>query len=208
MRLVLQMAQESPREADQTAGDRLAEEAKQFLLGLARRTLLDCVAGRPAPEPMEADMPPIVLAPGACFVTLTRHGGLRGCIGRIKPTQPLWRAVIEATAGAALRDPRFPAVHGGELAEITIEMSVLGEAKPLIYASPEELLDQIRLGVDGLLLTLGDRTSTFLPKVWKTIPDKVRFLEQLSLKAGHDRQAWRRGEAVVSAYQTWDFQET
>jgi AMMECR1 domain-containing protein len=58
-------------------------------------------------------------------VTLFREGELRGCIGHIFPREPLYRAVIECAHGAAMRDPRFPAVTGFESDKLTIEISVL-----------------------------------------------------------------------------------
>ena len=144
----------------------------------------------------------------ACFTTLTRHGALRGCIGQLHATDELWQAVIDSTAGAALRDPRFPAVRTEEVSELRIEISVLGEAAVLAYSTPEELLGRIRRGIDGLVLSAGPRTSTFLPKVWEKLPEPVSFLEQLSLKAGLGRDGWKGKDVSISVYETQEFGET
>jgi AmmeMemoRadiSam system protein A len=185
----------------------VSEPAQNLLLALARRTLIDCTSGRALPHLGSSEMPDEVAPLRACFTTLTRGGVLRGCIGQLRATQPLWRAVIDSTAGAAMRDPRFAAVRSEEVGEIKIEVSVLGQASGLEYSTPGELLNKIRPGIDGLVLNCGSRTSTFLPKVWEKLPDPVSFLEQLSLKAGLDKDAWQREDALISVYETQEFGE-
>lgn len=185
----------------------VSEPAQNLLLALARRTLIDCALGRALPHLESSEIPEEVVTLRACFTTLMRGGALRGCIGQLRATQPLWRAVIDSTAGAAMRDPRFPAVRSEEVREIRIELSVLGEATGLEYSTPDELLNQIRPGIDGLVLNCGSRASTFLPKVWEKLPEPVSFLEQLSLKAGLDKNAWQREDALISVYQTQEFGE-
>ena len=47
------------------------------------------------------------------FVTLTRHGDLRGCIGYVSPLKPLYVTVRDVAMMAALEDRRFRPVDGG-----------------------------------------------------------------------------------------------
>jgi AmmeMemoRadiSam system protein A len=143
----------------------------------------------------------------ACFVTLTRSGSLRGCLGQVRLQQPLCQAIINNTRGAALRDPRFPPVQPDEVEHLKIEISILSEPEPLSFASPEDLLAKLRAHEHGVLLEIGDRMATFLPQVWRTIPDKVEFLEHLSQKAGCAPDAWRQQGAADSIYHVESFEE-
>src|SRR5688500_5127758 len=60
---------------------------------------------RAFPQDPEA-LPGVVKEPAGVFVSLHKEAELRGCVGLIEPRVPLYRGVIDATAGAALRDPR------------------------------------------------------------------------------------------------------
>jgi AMMECR1 domain-containing protein len=86
-------------------------------------------------------------------------------------------------------------------------VSILSELEPLAFGSPDELLAQLRPHRDGLVLRVGDRTATFLPQVWEQLPDRARFLEQLSRKAGLATSAWRQPGAEVSRYTVEAFAE-
>jgi AmmeMemoRadiSam system protein A len=129
----------------------------------------------------------------ACFVTLTKNGELRGCIGTLEPRQPLYKDIIENAKNAALNDPRFAPVSESELKDINIEVSVLSLPKKIKYKSPEELLKKINKKM-GLILEKGYYSATFLPQVWEDLPDKVQFLEYLSMKAGLNRNAWKTAD--------------
>jgi len=131
--------------------------------------------------------------PLACFVTLTKNKNLRGCIGSLKPTRPLYKDVIENTIHAAFHDPRFAPLTKKELKLIKIEISVLSSPKKLNFKTPEELLKKLNKNL-GLILKKGFYSATFLPQVWKEIPNKINFLEHLSLKAGLDKNAWKTSE--------------
>jgi MEMO1 family protein len=187
---------------NQSASDR------KFLLDLARKTLkhVTSTAGS-LPEVAEKDVPPKLTEKKACFVTLTKDGALRGCIGHLTAIEPLYLAVVENARNAALRDPRFPPVESGELDKINIEISVLTEPQPLAFSSPEDLLSKLQPNKDGVLLRIGPSTATFLPQVWAQIPDKVKFLEHLSQKAGCEPSAWRGKDVSVSIYHVECFEE-
>lgn len=183
----------------------LAEPERKLMLGLARKALASSfhkTIVRP-PDPV----PPGLTETRACFVTLTKHGALRGCVGNLAPHAPLYETIIEIAQKAAFRDPRFPPVDAGEVADLKIEISVLNEAQPLQFQSPEELLNLLRPNEDGVLLEIGGRVAMFLPQVWKQIPDKVQFLDRLAEKAGYPPAAWRGKQAHVSVYSVESFGE-
>lgn len=121
---------------------------------------------------------------GATFITLTRDGALRGCIGSLEAARPLRDDVAENAIAAALRDPRFPPVTAAEWPGIKVEVSLLSAPKPLRFADESDLLAQIRQDEDGIILECDGRRATFLPQVWESIPDKRRFLVELAHKAG------------------------
>ena len=173
------------------APENLSASERKFLLDLARKTLVSVTAGGSVSDVAEKDVPPKLAERQACFVTLTKDGALRGCIGHLMAMEPLHRAVAENALNAALRDPRFPPVQASELDKIKIEISVLTAPQPLVFSSPDDLLSKLHPNEDGVLLHIGPRTATFLPQVWAQIPDKVNFLEQLSQKAGGERSDWR-----------------
>ena len=121
---------------------------------------------------------------GATFVTLTKAGALRGCIGSLEAARPLGEDVAHNALAAAFRDPRFPALGAAEWPECRIEVSLLSSPKPLRFADETDLLAQIRAGEDGLILQADGKRGTFLPQVWESLPDKRAFLGELVRKAG------------------------
>lgn len=129
----------------------------------------------------------------ASFVTLTKNRELRGCIGSIFPRQELYLDVQENAKNAAFYDPRFNPVEKKELKDIKIEVSVLTDLKKINFKNPEELLKKINTKM-GIFLKKGYASATFLPQVWKQIPNKISFLENLSIKANLDKDAWKNSE--------------
>jgi AmmeMemoRadiSam system protein A/AmmeMemoRadiSam system protein B len=121
---------------------------------------------------------------GATFVTLTRDGALRGCIGSLQAARPLGQDVAENALGAAFRDPRFPPVSAAEWPRCRVEVSLLSTPKAVRFADEADLLAQLAPGIDGVILESDGRRATFLPQVWETIRDKRRFLGELVRKAG------------------------
>ena len=178
-------------------------DVKAFLLKLARDNVEAAVKGLPPVVP--ADPPALTKENRGCFVTLTEHGGLRGCIGYIEPIKPLLDAVIDNAKNAALEDPRFSRVTPEELSRIKIEVSVLTRPEPVSYKDSADLLAKIVAGVDGIILTKGYYQSTYLPQVWEQLPDKVQFLENLSVKGGMPPDGWKT--ANVKRYRAIHFQE-
>jgi hypothetical protein len=186
-------------------------EAKErkLLLDLARGTVTRAAANPAAPGPgvNPGDLSPKLSAAKACFVTLTENGVLRGCIGNLEPQESLYQAVADNARNAATRDPRFQPVRPEEVSKIKIEISVLTEPQPLSFSSPEDLLNKLQPGEDGVVLRLGPNGATFLPQVWEQLPDKVEFLNHLAEKAGCAPNDWRGRNVSVSIYHVEAFEE-
>lgn len=129
-------------------------------------------------------------APGACFVTLTEAGKLRGCIGSLQAQRPLWEDVFHNARAAAFADPRFPPLEARELPHVRIEVSLLGTPQELHFSDEADALRQLRPGLDGVIFHGGGGRATFLPQVWEQLPDPRQFLAQLKRKAGLPADFW------------------
>jgi hypothetical protein len=156
------------------------------LIALARHSILSGLdTGQPARVPIDERTAALLAAPGAAFVTLRRRdGALRGCIGSAAATRPLIVDVAHHAFNAAFRDPRFPRLEWLELAGLLLSVSVLTPPEPMRFVDEADLLDQLRPGMDGLIIEELGRRSLFLPSVWEELPDPRQFLTLLKLKAG------------------------
>ena len=143
-----------------------------------------------------ADTPASLLEQAACFVTLNESGQLRGCIGSLEARRPLAVDVCENAYAAAFRDPRFAALTEPELDKLDLSISVLTPARAMQFESEQDLIRQLRPGVDGLILTDAGRRGTFLPSVWEQLPEATDFLRHLKLKAGLPADHWSDGLRV------------
>ena len=187
--------------------DSLSPDERSFLLKLARQALEAGVRGQLPPTLDPQALPPNLQQPGASFVTLTRNGDLRGCVGALEPYQTLAEDVREHAIAAALQDFRFPPVQPSELPDIKIEISRLTLPKDLEYDSPEDLLTRLQPGVDGVTLMHGRARATFLPQVWEKLPEPKMFLNHLSRKMGASEDLWRKKKLRVQTYQVEEFHE-
>jgi len=140
----------------------------------------------------------------ACFITLQKHGDLRGCIGHLEAFQPLIVDVAENAYAAAFQDPRFPPISDNEMGDLEIHISVLTAAKPMTFSSEEDLIAQLRPGQDGLILQDGYSKGTFLPSVWESLPQPAEFFKHLKLKAGLPTTHWSESLKVLR-YETESF---
>jgi AmmeMemoRadiSam system protein A len=148
--------------------------------------------------------PALLQQPGASFVTLKKHGELRGCIGTLEAYQPLVNDVAHNAYAAAFSDPRFSPLATDELDSLEIHISVLTPAVPMRFDSEEDLLSKIRPGIDGLILEEDHLRGTFLPSVWESLPDAKTFLQHLKQKAGLPAHYWSP-HIKVSRYTTESF---
>ncbi len=180
----------------------LPDDAGPVLLGLARAAI-SAELGVPRSVDASAQW---LQHDGACFVTLTRDGRLRGCIGSVEARRPLGRDVVENALAAAFEDRRFRPLDRRELADTDIEVSVLSPLSPLRFADEAHALAQLRPGTDGVVLELGELRATFLPQVWDKVPDPGAFLAHLKAKAGLPAAYWS-DEVRLSRYTVTEFHE-
>lgn len=189
---------------DVTPGPSDAE--KRYLLKLARTRITSALSG----TPLQVSLPPgssLMSTPGRCFVTLTKNGALRGCIGSLQSTRPLAKDVFENAFSAAFRDRRFKPLSADELDRIAIEVSILSQPQRIQFDDADDLLRKLRPGIDGLVVTDGHRRSTYLPQVWQQLPNKEEFLRRLCQKAGLPVDRWRQPGLIVESYQALKFSE-
>lgn len=179
----------------------------KLLLRLARDAIIKAVKGIPRPPLDDESIPPRLRQPGATFVTLRKNGLLRGCIGALEATLPIAEDVCEHAAAAALNDPRFPPVSLDEIPHLEIEISCLTELQQVTYTDGEDLLSQIKPGVDGVVIRAGIRQATFLPQVWEVVSDPPEFMSRLCEKMGAPAELWRHGGIEVLVYQVVKFIE-
>jgi len=142
----------------------------------------------------------------ASFVTLSREGKLRGCVGSLRATRPLIQDVAHAAFAAAFQDHRFAPLAQTELATTSIDISVLSTPEPLAVNSEQELLERLNPEVDGLILEDRGHSATFLPKVWEQLPEPGQFLAHLKHKAGLPGDYWS-DSLRVHRYRTLSFSE-
>lgn len=161
-----------------------------FLLSIARGSIeYGFEHGGPLPVRLE-ELPASLAEFAATFTTLRRGGELRGCCGTLEARQALAADVAHSAYQAAFRDPRFAPLLRDEFQGIDLEVSVLTPMETLQVAGESDLLEQLQPGVDGLVIVEGHRRATFLPKVWESLPEPQRFLEQLKLKCGLPQDYW------------------
>lgn len=144
---------------------------------------------------------------GASFVTLTQKGELRGCIGSLEARRPLATDVAENAVAAAFHDPRFPPLRREELERTRVEVSLLEPSQALDFIDEADAIASLRPGLDGVILSHGDRRATFLPQVWEALPDPARFMAQLKLKAGLPSDFWD-DEIALARYGVQKWKET
>lgn len=178
----------------------LSDDAKVELLKLARLTIETYLktGKKPDYKPKHKELKKI----GAAFVTLEKHGRLRGCIGQIIAMEPLYKCVIDMAVSAAVNDPRFPQVTQSELEDIDIEISVLTPLQRV------KKIDEIKVGRDGLYIKKGYYSGLLLPQVatdygW----NREEFLMQVCHKAGLPPMAWKESDAELYRFQAVVFSE-
>jgi len=181
------------------------DENRQVLLKLARKTLEMFSAGSELPGEPDGLVDELK-EKKSCFVTLTKDGQLRGCMGHILPVQSLWGDVVDNSMEAGFHDPRFSPITKEELQEVKIEISVLSKPERLVYKDGGDLLRKLT-GKEGVIINSYGRGAVYLPQVWKQLPDKVQFLSQLCLKAGLPSDFWKKEKLIVRLFTVENFEE-
>lgn len=170
-----------------------SDEDKSQLQNIARQSIEAAVTNRKQPEFKK--MTGKLLEPYGVFVTLNKHGNLRGCIGRIIGDQPVHLSCQQMAIAAALEDPRFRRVTGDELDDLEIKISIL--------TPPERITDfsRIKIGRDGLIVSKGHNRGLLLPQVATDYGWSVEeFLEQTCHKAGLPSDAYTSPDAEVYVF--------
>ena len=149
------------------------------------------------------------------FVTLNTHNvkgnPLRGCIGYIEPKFALYDVIHKVSISSATEDTRFSSVSINEMDNITIEISILTPPKILEVSSPNEYLEKIVIGRDGLIVERGMQRGLLLPQVpidhdrnW----DVETFLNHTCSKAWLSSDAWKDIKGTkISSFQAIIFEE-
>jgi AmmeMemoRadiSam system protein A len=163
----------------------LAPASERLVLDLARRAVVAALGG-PDLDIAPDDLPPDLHQEAGAFVTITRDGELRSCMGRLDPATPLWANLAGAAEAAARSDPRFPPILLDELPHLRLEVSALGPMVPL--TDPAAFIP----GVHGIVVERGWRRGLLLPQVATGHGWGARdMLEGVCMKAGLPSDAWR-----------------
>ena len=177
-------------------------ERGEILLPIARAAI-----SRVLNVPHTADeSAPWLAGHGACFVTLTQHGELRGCIGSLQAHRPLLEDVKSNAVSAALHDPRFTPLSVEELDITTVEISLISAAQAMQVRDEADALAQLRPSIDGIIFEFGRYRSTFLPQVWESLAQPRDFLAMLRRKAGLPDNFWAEG-VKLSRYSVTKWKE-
>ena len=174
-------------------GFSLSDEEKKMLKDIAYTSIKDSLDGKPIAQPALNPKLSILNSKCGAFVSLHKHGHLRGCIGHFGEDTPLHEIVAEMARAAAFEDPRFMPVTRDELDELDIEISVLTPMRRI------QSLDEFELHRHGIYIRKGYRSGTFLPQVADEVNwTKEEFVGHCSQdKAGLGWEGWRDAELYV-----------
>jgi len=174
---------------------------KNLILQTARQSIGYALEHHRPAKQDHKNIPPELLENGACFVTLEINHQLRGCIGSLQARQALIDDISQNAYAAAFSDPRFPELDPAEFDQLDIHVSILTPAREIRFTDEQDLIAQIKPGIDGLILEDKGRRGTFLPSVWESLPRVEEFLRHLKQKAGLPESHW--SETIkVSRYHT------
>jgi AmmeMemoRadiSam system protein A len=167
-----------------------SHEERTLLLHLAHDSISSALQN--SEIPLDAPTPHLA-EPRGVFTSLHLRRELRGCVGYVLPTCPVYRAVAETARAAAFDDNRFSPVTSEEAPDLEIELSILSPAQPM-------QAEEVEIGRHGLLVSWHGRRGLLLPQVpvehgW----DRTTFLEQTCRKAGLPLDAWQKG-ATIEAF--------
>ena len=168
----------------------LTEKNAKILLQVAKKSILNGLETQQPLQVKPSDYDEELRQIRATFVTLEINKQLRGCIGTLIAQRPLVSDVAYHAYAAAFSDPRFPKLQRSEYPTLDIHISILSPPEPMTYESEEDLIQQLRPGIDGLILSDGFHQGTFLPSVWESLREPRDFLQHLKQKAGLPSDYW------------------
>jgi uncharacterized protein len=182
----------------------LTADEGRLALSYARMILENHVAGTAYTEPSWS---PVFSQKRGVFVTLTKHGNLRGCIGFPYAVLPLKDAIRDAARSAATEDPRFPKVHADEIPAILVEVTILTEPE-ILNVPPHDRAEAIVIGKHGLIMKGYGRSGLLLPQVPVEWGWNVReFLDHTCMKAGMPAKSWLEAAVQVFTFEGQIFTE-
>ena len=169
----------------------LSEDEKRMLKEIALTSIKDSLNGKPIAE--HPSLTATLRQKCGAFVSLHKHGRLRGCIGHFGEDVPLHEIVAEMARAAAFEDPRFMPVTADELSDIVIEISVLTPMRRI------QSLDEFELHRHGIYIRKGYRSGTYLPQVADEVNwTKEEFVSHCAQdKAGIGWDGWKDAELYV-----------
>ncbi len=174
------------------------KEEQRALLQYARQ----CVEAYVRQQPLPTLEDPRFQEIGTVFVTIHRHGDLRGCIGRFAWDQPLTKSIQEMAIHAATQDPRFMPVTPDELDSLTYEISILSPPQKL------QKIEDIQIGTHGLIISQGYNRGVLLPQVASEYGWNVQqFLENTCQKARLPKNCWQDPHCEIQTFTAWVFSE-
>ncbi len=159
--------------------DFIKDNYSDFILDICRKAISD-----KSFTVSKTIYPQVFSEPGASFVTLEKEKRLRGCIGSIIPQRALIDDIVANARNAAFNDPRFNPVEKKEIKDLSIAVSLLSIPEKMSFKDEQDLLNQIRKDIDGIIIRDGRYQAVYLPSVWEQLPDKKEFLNSLKIKAG------------------------
>jgi len=171
------------------AGGLLSPPLRAQLLTVAAEAIRAGLSGARW-QPRLGDYAEPLRQPRASFVTLRLGAALRGCVGNLDTLLPLVQDVAHNARAAAFEDPRFAPLTQVEFVRLDIHLALLNPPQPIPCASEAEALAQLRPQIDGVVLVDGACRGTFLPSVWRELPEPRTFLHQLKRKAGLPEEHW------------------
>ncbi len=160
------------------------------ILKIAKEAVNEAVLKKDYYKPTRKEYDNNLFNRGAAFVTLYQNGKLRGCVGSLLANQAIAFDVAQNAYSAALEDNRFSPLAKEDLKEITLSVSLLTGFERIKYKDEQDLLSRLNPGVDGIVIRDGNRQGVFLPAVWKELPDRADFLNNLKVKAGMSPSFW------------------
>ncbi len=177
----------------------LSDEEKRILLKVARESIKEHLTGIRGNYP---DPTPNLMTKCGAFVTLHKHGNLRGCIGYVIPIKSLYETVKEMAVSSAFQDPRFPPLREDEFEHIDIEISALSPLRTI------NDINEIKIGTHGILIKKGYNSGLLLPQVateqgW----DLETFLTNTCYKAGLPGNCWKERDTKIEIFSAIVFSE-
>ena len=134
------------------------EAEKKQLIQIARESLQHML-NKKKMMPDADSFPAIFKRPLGAFVTLRLGKELKGCIGSLIPTGPLYKTIVEMSIAAGRDDNRFSPLTKDEYPLLNLEISVLSPLKKITN------INEIELGKHGIYIKKGLHSGTMLPQV-------------------------------------------